>query len=426
MLNHYRHDKVEALRCIRCATDYPASYPIDSRGCPRCYSTAPSNLIVRYKAEAIKQRAFPSSGRGRGLGRFEAFLPVNASETVTLCEGDTALVRADRLERELGIGNLWIKDEGRNPTWSHKDRFSAIAVSHALQSGAKLVATASSGNAGASLAAYAAKAGIKCLVATFAGAAGPMVEQIHRYGAMVATLSAKELRWPFLDEGHRRFGWFITSPFSAPVVGSNPYGIEGYKTIAYEIFEQMDGAIPDWIIVPVAYGDVIAGIARGFEDLANLGLTNQVPRLVAAEVHGSIGETLLTGSHAIAKVTAKAPSKALSIGTVQSTFQALDAVTATRGTSIAIADSELFEAQALLSTTEGMFGELSSAITVAAAAKLRRHEQIGKAESVVCLLTASGLKDLDQTTMPKEPFRPLSGDMTEALDFLQQNYAFSP
>ncbi|MFD0387300.1 pyridoxal-phosphate dependent enzyme [Tistrella bauzanensis] len=112
-----------------------------------------------------------------------------------------ALIRANELGARLGIDDLWIKDESRNPTWSHKDRFSAIAVSFAKRQGHRFIATASSGNAGASLAAYAARAGLNCLVVTFEGAPGPVVDQIRRYGAVVVELADKTRRWPILAEG---------------------------------------------------------------------------------------------------------------------------------------------------------------------------------------------------------------------------------
>ena len=121
--------------------------------------------------------------------------------------------------------------------------------------GARVIASSSSGNAGAAAAAYAARAGLPCVVFTFVGTAGPMVLQMQAYGALVVAVENKAHRWTLLEAGVRRFGWFPTSPFFGPVVGSNPYGIEGYKSLAYEIAEQLDWHVPDWIVLPVCYGD---------------------------------------------------------------------------------------------------------------------------------------------------------------------------
>src|SRR5690606_30738397 len=149
------------------------------------------------------------------LWRHADMLPCAASEAVSLGEGLTPLLPAPKLGEELGVPNLFIKDEGRNPTWSHKDRFSTVAVSMARLMDARVMATASSGNAGASLAAYAARAGLGCVVVTFAGTAGPMLTQIQKYGATVVALANKADRWPLIAEGVRHRGWFATSPFHA-------------------------------------------------------------------------------------------------------------------------------------------------------------------------------------------------------------------
>ena len=178
------------------------------------------------------------------LWRYAKRMPFDAPEAVSLGEGLTPLLPAERLAAQLGVFRLFIKNEGYNPTWSHKDRFSTVAVTAARELGAGVVATSSTGNAGASLAAYAAKAGLTCVVATLAGSAGPMLAQIRKHGAQVVPFDKKSDRWAFLEEGVKRFGWYVTSPYRQPVVGSHPVGIEGYKTIAFEIVEQMHGAVP--------------------------------------------------------------------------------------------------------------------------------------------------------------------------------------
>src|SRR5690606_33722197 len=139
---------------------------------------------------------------------------------------------------------------------------------------------------------YAARAGMACVVATFAGTAGPMLGQIRNYGATVVAFQRKADRWSFIAEGVERHGWFAPSPFRAPVVGSHPIGIEGYKTLAYELVEQLGGEAPDWVIMPVCYGDALAGLWRGFKALFERRAIAELPRLGAAEVHGSLAEAL--------------------------------------------------------------------------------------------------------------------------------------
>ena len=288
--------KPTVYSCLRCRRHYNTDLVIDSRGCPFCAIVAPSNVFPNTSLEAQRpdESSRSKSKTVSSLWRYADRLPVQARDAVSLSEGLTPLVHAERIGRELGVRDLFIKDEGRNPTWSHKDRFSTVLVSHARASGTKVIATASSGNAGASLAAYAAAAGISCIVSTFSSTAGAMVSQTRRYGATVIPFRDKGDRWSFLAEGAERYGWMVASPYHSPVVGSHPIGITGYKTLAYEILEQMDGVVPDWCILPVCYGDALIGLWQGFKELAEAGEAIKLPRLVAAEVYGSLAHTLDT------------------------------------------------------------------------------------------------------------------------------------
>ncbi|MBZ9921924.1 MULTISPECIES: threonine synthase [unclassified Mesorhizobium] len=391
--------KVAGYTCIRCRAAFPADLKIDSRGCPHCRADAPANLEVIYApagngvaVDRLSRTSPPS------LWRYADRLPCRENDAISLGEGLTPLLPAETLGERLGVPRLLIKDEGANPTWSHKDRFSTVAVSMARLTGARVVATASSGNAGASLAAYAARAGLKCVVVTFAGTAGAMLTQVRKYGATVVPMADKSLRWPFLASAVDQFDWYVTSPFHAPVVGSHPVGLEGYKTLAYEICEQMEGAAPDWCALPVCYGDALAGIWLGFKDLFERGVIERLPRLVAAEVHGSLTRTLDSDRDAIIDAPSAFDTLAISIGTTRSTFQALQALRQSRGTAVAIDNDGLIEMQEQLAACEGIFAELASVTPLAAIGSLRRRGVIGASDRVVAITTASGLKDLDRST----------------------------
>ena len=219
----------------------------------------------------------------------------------------------------------------RNPTWSFKDRLASSALTMAKSFGAKVIASSSSGNAGAAAAAYAAKAGLPCVVFTFLGAAPPLVAQMRAYGAMVVAVENKADRWRLQSAGVREFGWYPTSPFFGPVVGSNPYGMEGYKTIAFEIAEAFDWEAPDWCVLPVCYGDALFGMWKGFDELQALGWIDRVPRLVAAEVSGSITAAMASGEPMPPDRPRNAASIATSIGASQGTVQAARSPAAQRG-----------------------------------------------------------------------------------------------
>lgn len=383
--------------CYRCDSELPAGHPIDSRGCPKCYSAAPANLRLVYR-----EHTGTKGGRGAGklapsLWRYASRLPFDEDAAVSLGEGLTPLRSAERLGAEIGIPALFIKNEGHNPTWSHKDRFSTVAITAARQAGASTVATSSTGNAGASLAAYAGRAGLSCVVATSAGSAGPMLTQIEKYGAQVISFERKSDRWTFIAEAVARFGWFATSPYRHPVIGSHPIGIEGYKTIAFEIVEQMSGTVPDWCALPVCYGDALAGLWLGFEELLRDGEIARMPRLLAAEVHGSLALALDRGIDRIPDVTAAFDTLAVSIGATRSTFQALKALRATKGIAVPVSNEGLIALQEKTAMTEGMFLELSSVVPIAAILTARRQGVISPRETVVAVVTSSGLKDIDKS-----------------------------
>jgi threonine synthase len=386
---------VVGLSCIRCGASYPASIKIDSRGCPACREAAPANLKPVYASPIDPLSVAPNAPRS--MWRYAHALPCSLEDAVSLGEGQTPLVEAARIGRALGVRNLFIKDEGRNPTWSHKDRFSTVAVSVARAQGAKVVATASSGNAGASLAAYAARAGLQCIVATFGGSANAMRAQIRKCGATVLPFANKMDRWTLLGEAATRYGWFITSPYSAPVVGSHALGIEGYKTIAYEIVEQSGCVAPDWCVLPVCYGDALFGIWAGFQELFAQGAISRLPRMVAAEVHGSLAQALATGSDRLEERSPAFESLAISIGAPRSTYQALKALRESSGRAVPVNNDGLVEMQERLARDEGIFAELASVTPLLAIARLREEGVIAPDDHVVAIATASGLKDLDRS-----------------------------
>ncbi|WP_082613835.1 threonine synthase [Bosea sp. Root483D1] len=386
---------IVGLTCIRCCASYPVNIEIDSRGCPACRDVAPANLKPVYASPVDPRSIAPNAPRS--LWRYAYALPCSLEDAVSLGEGQTPLIEAARIGPALGARNLFIKDEGRNPTWSHKDRFSTVAVSLARAQGAKVVATASSGNAGASLAAYAARAGLQCVVATFGGSATAMLAQIRKYGATVLPLANKMDRWTLLAEAATRYGWFVASPYHTPVVGSHALGIEGYKTIAYEIVEQSGGIAPDWCVLPVCYGDALFGVWRGFQELFAQGAITRLPRMAAAEVHGSLAQALATGSDRLEERSLAFESLAVSIGAPRSTYQALKALRESSGRSVPLNNDGLVDMQERLARDEGIFAELASVTPLLALARLREGGVIAPDDHVVAVVTASGLKDLDRS-----------------------------
>lgn len=408
---------VLGLECVRCGTRYAADHFAED--CTACRPATRSNLMVAYDETMRRPRPKPSAQAGHGLWRYGDLLPVDQSEGVSLGEGGSPLHRLDRIGADLGLTHLYGKDETRNPTWSFKDRLACLAVSSAKKMGAKVIVSSSSGNAGAAAAAYAAKAGLRCVIFTFKGTSGPMVTQMRAYGAEVIACEHKDDRWTLMEHAVRNYGWFPTSPFFGPVVGSNPYGIEGYKTLAYEIAEQLDWSVPDWCILPVCYGDALLGMWRGFHDMMAFGWTDRMPRMIAAETYGSLGAALASGVDTPPDIRSNSTSIAVSINATRGTFQALDIVRKSSGAAITIGNEDMLRWQDLLSRQEGLFVEASTAAGVAAVEQLVRSGRIEPHHSIVSLLTASGLKDPVTTESALGEMIALPKNLGDAIELLK-------
>jgi threonine synthase len=409
-----------SLACVRCGAHYSLDHY--DRACAACAAqNIAANLTVCYDAApGVGLGRNAVSTRPRSLWRWDAFLPAAAADAVTLGEGDTPLIPVPG----LGLGDLWIKDESRNPTWSFKDRLASSAVTMARAVGAKLIASSSSGNAGASAAAYAAKAGLPCIVFTFKGAAGPLLTQMRAYGAMVLMVEHKDDRWRLQSAGVKQLGWYSTSPFFGPVIGSNPYGMEGYKTIAYEIAEAFDWQPPDWCVLPVCYGDALHGMWKGFDELKAIGWIDRVPRFVAAEVSGSLAAALSAGDAAPMPRPRNTATVATSIGANQGTVQALEVLRRTNGAAIAVDDDALIGWVVKLAKLEGIWAEPSSVAPFVAIERLRQQGTIDDKERVVALVTASGLKDVTPIENALPPAPVVSGDLDDVLRALHDAYGF--
>jgi threonine synthase len=406
------------LACVRCSkrfalTDF-------ARGCDACLAQGvAANLTVGYDAwPALERAALPAGPHS--MWRYAELLHAPADQAVSLGEGLTPLLPAQR----LGLGPLWFKDESQNPTWSFKDRLASAAVTMARRMGARVIVASSSGNAGASAAAYAAQAGLACVVLTTQNAGGAMVTQMRAYGAMLLKVPTSADRWTVLSEGVARYGWFPTTAYFGPAVGSNAMGIEGYKTLAYEIAEAMDWDVPDWCAIPACYGDSLYGMYKGFDDLRRLGWITRVPRLLAAEVSGSLTAALGTDKDTLPACPLAAPTAATSIGAAQGTYQGLVALRATQGLSVHVSSEDILYWQGRLGRSEGLYSEPSSVATLPAIARLRERGVIAPRDRVVSLLTATGLKDnpLAEQHLAQAP--SILPTLDAALQSLKEHYGF--
>src|SRR5436190_17534817 len=417
-MNPRRPPRLECLRC-RAIIDDPRPFT----GCPRCRAEGIAvNLTVALDLDAragLAAKSFPTTPRS--LWRFRDLLPVAGDRVISLDEGGTPLVPLERIGRRLGLPRLDAKDESQNPTWSYKDRLCATAITHAVESGARVIAISSTGNHGASTAAYAARAGLPCVIFTLASVPDTMKTLMQAYGAAVIACATSEQRWRLRREGVERLGWYPTGGYVTPPIGSNPFGIEGYKTLAFEVAEALDWTSPDLIAVPSSYGDGLYGIWKGMQELHTLKIVGRLPRMVAAEPFGSLAHALEKKLETPERVEGGA-SVAFSIASPQGTFQGLKALRDSRGAGVRITDEGVFEAQRALAREEGLFVEPSSAAALTAVMQLRKTGAIEPDEVVVVVLTSGGLQD-HAASRAWLPAVPSAGDsFHDVLAVLRKSY----
>ncbi|WP_244187686.1 threonine synthase [Mycobacterium gastri] len=377
------------LRCPRCGEVAPEDRA--PFGCPRCArGDVGVNLTPAY---ALTAGCLPSEASQPGIFEFRDLLPLAPENApVTLGEGQTPVIPLNRLGPRLGLHRLMLKDEARNPTWSFKDRLAAAAVTKAAAAGASTVIVSSTGNHGAAVAAYAAVAGLSCVVLTVSSVPREISTLMQAYGACVVAYENGPDRWSVLRQAVEAFGWTPISGVVTPPIGSNPFGVEGYKTIAYELWRQL-GEAPDVVVVPTAYGDGLAGIRRGFSDLVELGLSTRMPRLVAVDPFGAYARGLQSPPGKQPTVPTR-PSTAFSVATRVATYQGLDAIRATDGTAVAEPSNDaIVRMQLELAASEGLYAEGASVLAVLAAAQLAARSWIDADERVVLVSTSTGLKD---------------------------------
>jgi threonine synthase len=414
------------LTCLRCNTEYPVGRMF--QGCPRCTGDQCSNLTTGYDYERIAATTSRDTitTRPHTMWRYREFLPVDPEHIVSIHEGWTPLIHCQRLGAQLGLKHLYVKEESRNATWSFKDRMASSAVSMAVAMGAEVIVTSSSGNGGAATAAYAAKAGLPCVIFTTTQFPGAMRTQMQVYGPMLFTTPTARDRWEMTARCVNDLGWYPIQNFVEPPVGANPYGIDGYKTIGHEVCEQLGWRTPDVFVVPVASGDAFVGPWIGFNELLNLDwATGPKPRMIAAEVFGPLKQALASGWDHVEKV-AGGKTVSVSVGGTNSAYQALKTVWDSQGLAETATDDEVMAMQMALARAEGIYAEASSVLTLAVVKKLRERGEVGADDTVVALLTGSGLKDPEVSVdyLPSIPaITPTLEDLERGL---WEHYGYRP
>ena len=375
------------LLCIDCGAQYDPREIIYT--CPKCGSL----LSVEYDLSKVPPNLDQAwAERSLSVWRYAELLPIDDKEkTVSLGEGGTNLNNCRRLAEEIGLKGFYVKNEGGNPTGSFKDRGMTVGVTKALELGMERVACASTGNTSASLAAYAAKAGLECIVLIPSGkVAFGKLTQAMIHGARVI-----QIRGNF-DEALKIIREICLTHRIYLLNSLNPYRLEGQKTTAFEIRDQMDGQVPDKLIVPVGNAGNISAIWKGFKELYELHLTKGLPKMVGIQAEGAapIANSMKQGLSEVKFVERpETVATAIRIGSPANWKKAVRAVEESNGLVETVSDKEILEAQRLLAQYEGLFVEPASAASIAGLRKLVKMGLVGKDEKIVCIVTGHGLKD---------------------------------
>ncbi|HUB71426.1 MAG TPA: threonine synthase [Acidimicrobiales bacterium] len=381
---------VDGLRCRECARSYPAEA---LHVCEWCFG--PLEVVYDYEAISAAISREKIAAGPKTIWRYADLLPASAQGAVDLGAGFTPLIRADRLASELGLAELWLKNDTVNPTGSFKDRVVSVALTRARELGFKVAACASTGNLANSVAAHSAHAGMRSVVcipsnlehqkivttAVFGGCLVALDGTYDDVNRLCAELASEYPTWAFVN------------------VNVRSYYAEGSKTLAFEVAEQLGWQAPDHVVVPIASGSQLTKIAKGFRELHKVGLLSEQPhvRVSGAQALGCapVAAAFASGADFVRPVKPSGIAKSLAIGNPADGGYALEEVRRSGGAVGAVSDAEIVEAIRLLARTEGIFAETAGGVTVGVLAKLAAEGVVKPNERVVAYITGNGLKTLD-------------------------------
>jgi threonine synthase len=378
------------LRCRECKKEFP---PIKLNACKDCF--APLDVIYDYDSIDLDPSSFISQKRPNTIWRYRELLPIKDKKfIIDIGAGFTPLIKCDNLGKALGINNLYVKNDSVNPTYSFKDRPASVAVSKALEFGAKAIACPSTGNLAAALAAHAGKASLPCYVFTPADIEMNKIAQIIAYDARIISIRGT------YDDANR------LAILASDIYGIDfanitlrPYYVEGSKTMAFEICEQLGWRVPDSIIVPVASGALFCALKKGLEELKKIGLIDDDKvRMIGAQAEGCspIAEAFKNNRDEIKPIEQpKTIAKSIAIGNPGDGIYVLKIAHETKGLVDSITDEEIIEGIKLLAKYEGIFTEPAGSVTIGLLKKLIESGEISRDEEVVCCVTGNGLKTVE-------------------------------
>ncbi|MDA8302311.1 MAG: threonine synthase [Actinomycetota bacterium] len=389
---------VEGLRCRECARSYPAEA---LHVCEWCFG--PLEVVYDYEAIAASVSRERIAAGPKSIWRYADLLPAGPEGAVDLGAGFTPLLRADHLAAELGLSELWLKNDTVNPTGSFKDRVVSVALTRARELGFKVAACASTGNLANAVAAHAARAGMRSVVFIPADLELPKVVTTAVFGGTLVALEGN------YDDVNRLCAELASEYPTWAFVNVNvrSYYAEGSKTLAFEVAEQLGWRAPDHVVIPVASGSQLTKVAKGFRELSKVGLIDGEPRvrISGAQADGCapVAQAFEAGASFVRPVKPSGIAKSLAIGNPADGAYALEEVRKSGGAVASVSDAEVIEGIRLLARTEGIFAETAGGVTIGVLAKLAASGVVKPNEKVVALITGNGLKTVDAVASQCQP-----------------------
>lgn len=376
--------KIKHLQCRECKKEYSPTFKYI---CEECFGP----LDVHYDFPSVTKNTF--SNREHTYWRYHELLPIESkSNIVSIGAGMTPLIKAEKLGKALGLNNLYIKNDSMNPTFSFKDRPAGVAVSKAKEFGLSAVGCASTGNLASATAAHAAKGDFPCYIFAPSDIEHAKITQALSYGANFIAVDGT------YDDANRIAAQIGDSKGIGIVnINMRSYYVEGSKTLAYEVAEQLDWQVPDQLIVPVGSGAMLNAICKGFEELENLSLLNNVSgmHMIAAQPHGCAPIVDAFKKNLTEVTPVENPdtiAKSLAIGDPGDGQYVLKRLKQYHGFAEESNNKEILDAILLLARTEGIFTEPAGGVSVAVLKKMVEEGKIDKNDSAVCYVTGNGLK----------------------------------
>ena len=380
---------IKGYRCTVCGKFFGTKEALLT--CPDCGEKG--ILDVEYDYEALKKvltKEYFANNRNYSMWRYAPLMGIKENHIDEMLRiGWTPLVKSRNLAKELGLNNLYIKDDGLNPSGSSKDRASGVAVLKAIEAGAKVISCSSTGNAASSCACHAAHMGLPAVIFVPKRAPIGKLTQISLYGATLVIVDGDyKAAFRLSKEAIAKHGWYNRN------AAINPFMVEGKKTVSLEIAEQLNFKPTDWVVVSVGDGCTIGGVYKGFNELFKLGLIERVPRILGVQSTGCEPFVVASKNHEpLKECEENTIADSIAVGIPRNPLKALRAVEYSKGAWISVPDEEIIKAMGLLGKTEGIFGEPAGVTGVAGLRKALKDGIIKNDESVTIIVTGNGLKD---------------------------------